>query len=109
VRASFADRLVERGVILLGGPIASDDAEDIVLLAVEAKDEDAVRSVFHADPWTVHRAFRIKDVQAWTLWLDGRFRQSRLPPGPSSGPGGGARDRGRSPSGTAERSGLGDQ
>ena len=27
--ASFADRLVERGVILLGGPIASDDAEDI--------------------------------------------------------------------------------
>jgi uncharacterized protein len=72
--ASFADRLVERGVILLGGPIASDDAEDIALLAVEAEDEDAVRSVFDADPWTVHRVFRIKDVRAWTLWLDGRSR-----------------------------------
>jgi uncharacterized protein len=72
--ASFADRLVERGVILLGGPIASDDAEDIALLAVEAEDEDAVRSAFDADPWTVHRVFRIKDVRAWTLWLDGRSR-----------------------------------
>jgi uncharacterized protein YciI len=72
--ASFADRLVERGVILLGGPIASDDEEDIALLAVEAADEDAARSIFDDDPWTVHRVFRMKDVRAWTLWLDGRSR-----------------------------------
>jgi uncharacterized protein YciI len=70
--AAFADQLVERGVIIIGGPIASDDEEDIALLAVEADDEDAVRSIFDADPWTVHRVFRIKQVRAWTLWLDGR-------------------------------------
>jgi hypothetical protein len=37
-------------------------------------DEDEVRSVFDADPWMVHLVFRIKDVRAWTLWLDGRSR-----------------------------------
>ena len=72
--ADFADRLVERGVILFGGPIASDDEEDIALVAVEAPDEDAARAVFDADPWTVHGVFRIKDVRAWSLWLDGRSR-----------------------------------
>ena len=72
--ASFADRLVERGVIIIGGPIASDDESDIALLAVQAEDEDAVRSIFDDDPWTVHRMFLIKDVRAWSLWLDGRSR-----------------------------------
>jgi uncharacterized protein len=70
----FADELVAHGVIILGGPIASDDVEDIALLAVQASDEDAVRSIFEGDPWTVHRVFRIKDVRAWTIWLDGRAR-----------------------------------
>jgi uncharacterized protein len=46
--------------------------EVIALLAAEAADENAVRSVFDADPWTVHTVFRIKDVRRWTLWLDGR-------------------------------------
>ena len=70
--AAFADGLVDRGVIILGGPIASDDAEDVALIAVEAPDESALRSVFDADPWIAHRVFRIKAVRAWTLWLDGR-------------------------------------
>jgi uncharacterized protein len=70
--AAFADRLVGQGDVILGGPIASVDDEDIALLAVEAADENAVRSVFEADPWTVHKVFRIKDVRRWTLWLDGR-------------------------------------
>ena len=69
--AAFSDRLVGQGVILCG-PIASVDDEDIALLAVEAADENAVWSVFDADPWTVHKVFRIKDVRRWTLWLDSR-------------------------------------
>ena len=72
--AAFADGLVDQGVIILGGPVASDDADDIALLAVEAADEAALRSAFAADPWTVHRVFRIKDVRAWTIWLDRRAR-----------------------------------
>jgi uncharacterized protein len=70
--AAFADTLVGQGVIILGGPIASADDEDIALLAVESADENAAQSVFDADPWTVHQVFRLKDVRRWTLWLDSR-------------------------------------
>jgi uncharacterized protein YciI len=72
--AAFADILTARGVIILGGPVASDEDDDIALLAVEAPDEQALRSIFDADPWTTHDVFRIKSVRAWTLWLDGRSR-----------------------------------
>jgi uncharacterized protein YciI/uncharacterized damage-inducible protein DinB len=70
--ASFADQLVDRGVIIIGGPVGSEDPEDIALLAVEAADEEAVRAIFDDDPWTAHHVFRIKDVRPWSLWLDGR-------------------------------------
>ena len=73
--AAFADELAGRGVIILGGPVASDNDEDIALLAVQAPSEDALRSISAADPWAVHQVFRIKDVRVWTLWLDGRSRQ----------------------------------
>jgi hypothetical protein len=72
--AVFANNLVDRGVIIIGGPVASDNDADIALLAVEAADEGAVRSVFDADPWIVHKIFRLKYVRAWALWLDGRPR-----------------------------------
>ena len=72
--AAFADRLVDSGVIIVGGPIDSQNDDDIALLAVETSDETAVRSIFDADPWTVHQVFRIKDIRLWTLWLDGRSR-----------------------------------
>ena len=74
---AFADGLVERGVIILGGPVDSDDDDDIALMAVEAPDEGTVRSIFDADPWALHQVVRIKDVRAWRLWLDGRSRQAR--------------------------------
>lgn len=70
--ASFMDGLVERGVVILGGPIESDDPSDIALLAVEAADENEVRGLFQTDPWTAHRIYRLKEVRAWTLWLDSR-------------------------------------
>lgn len=73
--AACMDGLVASGVVILGGPIESDDPDDIALLAVEAPDEAAARAVFDPDPWTVHQVFRLKDVRRWTIWLDGR-RQS---------------------------------
>ena len=72
--AAFADRLVGSGVIIVGGPIDSENDEDIALLAIETADERTVRSIFDADPWTVNQIFRIKDIRLWTLWLDGRSR-----------------------------------
>jgi uncharacterized protein YciI len=73
----FADELVDRGVIIFGGPVASDDEDDIALLAVEAPDEDTLRSFFDPDPWIVHQVFWIKAVRPWTIWLDGRSRAAQ--------------------------------
>jgi uncharacterized protein len=73
---AFADALVDRGVIIIGGPVASEDADDIALLAVECADEPELRSVFDDDPWIVHEVFRLKDVRPWTLLLDGRSRRA---------------------------------
>lgn len=70
--AAFMDRLAASGVIILGGPVDSDDPDDIALLAVEADSHDAARAAFAADPWLVHGIFRIKDVRRWRIWLDGR-------------------------------------
>jgi uncharacterized protein len=70
--AAFMDELVAGGVIVLGGPIDSDDAGVIALLAVVAPDEAAARAVFSADPWLKHQVFRLKEIRAWTIWLDGR-------------------------------------
>jgi uncharacterized protein YciI len=72
--AAFSDALVAEGVIILGGPVDSDDPGDIALLAVTADDEAAARAAFAADPWTAHGIFRLKDVRRWTIWLDGRSR-----------------------------------
>jgi uncharacterized protein YciI len=66
------DGLVASGVIILGGPIDSDDPGDIALLAVRAGSRDAARAAFAADPWLVHGIFRLTDVRQWTIWLDGR-------------------------------------
>ena len=74
--AAFADDLAGGGVIILGGPVASGNEDDIALLAVQAPSEEALRSIFAADPWAVHQVFRIKDVRVWTLWLAGRSRQA---------------------------------
>jgi uncharacterized protein len=69
---AFADSLVAKGVIILGGPVDSDDPDDIALMAVQAADEAAARAAFAADPWAVHGIFRLKDVRRWMIWLDGR-------------------------------------
>jgi uncharacterized protein len=70
--AAFADGLVDAGVIIIGGPIASDDDEDVALMAVQAADERELRATFATDPWAVNGVLRLKDVRLWTLWLDGR-------------------------------------
>jgi uncharacterized protein len=70
--AAFMDRLVDRGVVVMGGPIDSGAKDDIALMAVEAPDEGAARSLFDTDPWLVHELFRIKSIWPWTIWMDRR-------------------------------------
>jgi uncharacterized protein YciI len=70
--ATFADGLVGAGTIVLGGPIDSDDDEDIALLMVEAANETEIRAAFADDPWTTTGVFRVKAIWPWTIWLDAR-------------------------------------
>jgi hypothetical protein len=70
--AAFADELVERGIIVFGGPIGGGSDKDIALLAVKASDESELRSILSDDPWIVNGVFAIKEARPWTWWLDGR-------------------------------------
>jgi uncharacterized protein YciI len=66
--ADFMDGLVERGVVVLGGPLAD---EHRVVLAIEAASEGDVRAELARDPW--HETHLVVDsVDAWTIRLDGR-------------------------------------
>jgi uncharacterized protein YciI len=68
--ADFMDALVERGFVVLGGPLAD---EHRVVLAVEAEAEDDVRATLARDPWSESHLV-IDSVDAWTIRLDGRRR-----------------------------------
>jgi len=74
--ARFFDRLVEQGVVVLGGPIESHHRDEVALLVVEAADENELRSTFGADPWATSGVLRVKDVRTWLMWLDGRGSQT---------------------------------
>jgi uncharacterized protein YciI len=66
--ASFMDRLVDEGFVVLGGPLAD---EYRVVLAVEAESEEAVRATLARDPWSGSH-LRTDAIEPWTIRLDGR-------------------------------------
>jgi uncharacterized protein YciI len=66
--ASFMDRLVDAGLVVLGGPLAD---EHRVVHAVEAESEEAVRATLARDPWS-ETHLRIAAIEPWTIRLDGR-------------------------------------
>jgi uncharacterized protein len=78
--ARYFDELVEHGTVVLGGPIQDEDPHVIALLAMQAADEDDVRSILGADPWGPAQILRVKDVRTWTVWLDGRTASLRTSP-----------------------------
>lgn len=66
--AAFMDMLVEKGFIVLGGPV-SDDGR--VVHAIEAESEDAVRATWARDPWSETHLV-VDAIEPWTIRLDGR-------------------------------------
>ena len=79
--ADFADMLVARGSILLGGPVESSDDRVVALIAVDAADEAAVHALFADDPWIRSAILQLEDVRSWSIWLDGRDRRPAVPEG----------------------------
>jgi uncharacterized protein YciI len=66
--AAFMDDLVDRGFIVLGGPLA-DDVRTVHV--VEAESEDAIRATLADDPWR-ETHLEIEAIEPWTILLDGR-------------------------------------
>jgi uncharacterized protein YciI len=66
--AAFMDALVDRGFIVLGGPLA--DGQRVVHV-VEAESEDAIRATLAEDPWS-DTHLKIEAIDPWTILLDGR-------------------------------------
>jgi uncharacterized protein YciI len=69
--AAFMDDLVERGFVILGGPIGDGDQ---VLVIIEATDEGEVAARLGGDPWMTMGVLQIGSVRPWAIWLDGRQR-----------------------------------
>ena len=66
--AAFMDDLVEKGFIVLGGPLGD---EVRVAHAVEAESEDAVRATWARDPWSETHLL-VEAIDPWTIRLDAR-------------------------------------
>lgn len=66
--AAFMDGLVDRGFIVLGGPLDDDGR---VVHAVQAESVHAVRETLAQDPWS-ETHLRVETVEPWTILLDGR-------------------------------------
>ena len=62
------DGLVDAGFLVMGGPLAN---VNLVVHAVEAESEDAIRSTLARDPWS-ETHLRIEAIDSWTIRLDGR-------------------------------------
>jgi uncharacterized protein YciI len=68
--AAFMDGLLERGMIVIGGPVGHVDEGEHTLLVIRAEDEAAVRAAFAEDPWH-ETVLHLARVEPWTLWLGG--------------------------------------
>jgi hypothetical protein len=64
--ASYMDRLVNEGIIVLGGLL--DNMR--VVLAMEAECPEAVSAILERDPWSGTH-LRIDAIEPWTIRLDG--------------------------------------
>lgn len=67
--AAFMDRLFERGLIALGGPLLDESG---AMLAMRVADEGEARRLLEPDPWCSNgRDIQgIGRIRPWTIFLD---------------------------------------
>jgi len=63
--AAFMNALVERGFVVLGGPVGGDGR---VLLIVRASREEEIRATLAEDPWS-DDLLLIASIEPWTIRL----------------------------------------
>jgi uncharacterized protein YciI len=67
--ARFMDDLVDKGSIILGGPL---EGERETMHVIEAESEQGVHDLFATDPWWINGMLRPVRMERWTIVLDGR-------------------------------------
>jgi len=65
--AEFVDRLVERGIFVMGGPFADNSGS---LSIYEGVDEAEARAIVSDDPFLHNGVFELEDVRAWDVFVD---------------------------------------
>jgi uncharacterized protein YciI len=67
--ASYMDKLLADGFVIMGGPLEDDEH---VLLIMQAADEHEVTETLAGDPWRPMGILATKSLQRWDVWLDSR-------------------------------------
>jgi uncharacterized protein YciI len=67
--ATFIDRLVDEGFILMGGPLVDDGG---AMLIVRATDEAEVTARLQDDPWYREGILRQQSIKRWQIFIDER-------------------------------------
>lgn len=65
--AAFMDALVDKGVVVLGGPVGEGDG-DYALLVMEVEDEAEARNWLAADPWGDDMLVT-ESIDPWSVFL----------------------------------------
>jgi uncharacterized protein YciI len=65
--AAYIDDLVERGIFVMGGPLA-DYSGSLSLL--ENVSEQEARELLARDPFVEAGVFELEDVRAWNVYVD---------------------------------------
>ena len=65
--AAYVDDLIERGIFVMGGPLA-DSSGSLNLL--EGVTEQEARELLQKDPFIATGVFELEDVRAWNVYVD---------------------------------------
>jgi uncharacterized protein len=65
--AAFVDDLIERGIMVMGGPLA-DHSGSLNLL--ENVTEEEARELLAKDPFVENGVFILEDLRAWNVYVD---------------------------------------
>jgi uncharacterized protein YciI len=65
--AAYIDDLIERGIFVMGGPLA-DQSGSLSLL--ENVSESEARELIAQDPFVANGVFELEELRAWNIFVD---------------------------------------
>ena len=71
--AAYVDDLVERGIFVMGGPLADQSGS---LSLFENVTEQEARELIAEDPFVVNGVFELEEVRAWNVFVDELAQQA---------------------------------